>query len=519
MTTDDGPFHAASTGRACTVLVYLADGGLAFGHHDPARPCRRRSHTRYDGAGGGNLGDPWPEHLHPAISAGLPLPLSGTAKPVACGQRPRNLRRHALCRLRPWQGAEIWINPEADQGFGLSNSFGVAGYVSGEAYKLGQKDPYYRMSRAFFRQTIDLGGETEKVDPDLNQLGGSQTANRVVITVGKSRVVDIFDTNKYAHDPRNDFLNWAILDAGTFDYAADAWGATYGAAVEWYQDWWTLRVGLFDLSDVPNSIPLSLPLLHQNSVRRGGRGTAHAVGSTRQAQILYWLSRGNLGTYSDALALAAATATTPSTGAVRNYRSKYGVVLNLEQQLMPDLGMFARLGWTQGGVEEVRFHRHRPDGADRPVDDWRALGPAGRHGRTRRRGQSDLPQRQELSGGGWPGRDHWRRPAADGWAGADHRDLLQLFGRSASPKSPATISSSTIPPTIGSADRCRFLRSGCIPSSDDARRNADIADAIPSERKNEERQNRLSRYQIRITRPPSAILFHKPNTIEPEVTL
>jgi high affinity Mn2+ porin len=76
----------------------------------------------------------------------------------------------------------------------VSNSFGVAGYVSGEAYKLGKNDPYYRMSRAFFRQTIDLGGEIQKVDPDLNQLGGSQTANRVVITIGKYSVVDIFDT-------------------------------------------------------------------------------------------------------------------------------------------------------------------------------------------------------------------------------------------------------------------------------------------------------------------------------------
>ena len=42
--------------------------------------------------------------------------------------------------FRPWPGAEIWINPEVDQGFGLGNSFGVAGYVSGEAYKLGQND-------------------------------------------------------------------------------------------------------------------------------------------------------------------------------------------------------------------------------------------------------------------------------------------------------------------------------------------------------------------------------------------
>ena len=80
--------------------------------------------------------------------------------------------------FRPWQGAEIWINPEIDQGFGLSNSLGVAGYVSGEASKIGENAPYYRTARGFFRQTIDLGGGTEKLDPDLNQLGGTQTTNR-----------------------------------------------------------------------------------------------------------------------------------------------------------------------------------------------------------------------------------------------------------------------------------------------------------------------------------------------------
>jgi high affinity Mn2+ porin len=39
--------------------------------------------------------------------------------------------------VRPWQGAELWINPEIDQGFGLSGVFGVAGFPSAEAYKVG----------------------------------------------------------------------------------------------------------------------------------------------------------------------------------------------------------------------------------------------------------------------------------------------------------------------------------------------------------------------------------------------
>ena len=40
----------------------------------------------------------------------------------------------------------------------------------------------------------------------------------------------------------------SIIDAGAYDYAADAWGYTNGGAVEWTQSWWTLRQGFFDLS-------------------------------------------------------------------------------------------------------------------------------------------------------------------------------------------------------------------------------------------------------------------------------
>jgi high affinity Mn2+ porin len=211
------------------------------------------------------------------------------------------------------------------------------------------------MARAFFRQTIDLGGETQKVDPDLNQLGGTQTANRVVITIGKLSVVDIFDTNKYAHDPRGDFLNWSIIDIGTFDYAADAWGTTYGAAAEWYQDRWTARAGLFDLSNEPNSIHLGFPLLRQTQFVAELEERHTLWEQPGKLKFLYWLTGGNLGSYMDALALAAATGATPSTSTVRRYRTKYGIGLNLEQQLTSDLGMFVKAGWTQGGVEEVDF--------------------------------------------------------------------------------------------------------------------------------------------------------------------
>ena len=67
-------------------------------------------------------------------------------------------------------------------------------------------------------------------------------------TVGRFGVNDIFDTNKFANNPKIDFLNWTAINAGTFDYAGDGWGYSYGAAAEWDTGRWTLRGGVFDLS-------------------------------------------------------------------------------------------------------------------------------------------------------------------------------------------------------------------------------------------------------------------------------
>ncbi len=72
-----------------------------------------------------------------------------------------------------------------------------------------------------------------------------------MLTVGRFGVNDIFDTNRYANNPKADFLNWSLVNAGTFDYAGDGWGYTYGAAGEWYTGPWTLRAGVFDLSASP----------------------------------------------------------------------------------------------------------------------------------------------------------------------------------------------------------------------------------------------------------------------------
>jgi high affinity Mn2+ porin len=256
--------------------------------------------------------------------------------------------------VRLWQGAELWVNPEIDQGFGLSNTFGVAGFPSGEAYKVGASVPYTRVPRMFLRQTVNLGGESEKVESDINQFSGSRSTDRLVITLGKFSVSDVFDTNKYAHDPRKDFMNWAIVDTGTFDYAADAWGYTYGASVEWYKDRWTLRAGVFDLSIEPNNVELD-PQFQQFQSVVEIEHRHEFWGQPGKVAVTGFLSRGPMGRYADAIQLAQLTGGPADITAVRRYTSRSGISLNVEQQVSEDLGLFARTGFASGDVEPYEF--------------------------------------------------------------------------------------------------------------------------------------------------------------------
>jgi high affinity Mn2+ porin len=256
--------------------------------------------------------------------------------------------------VRLWQGAEAWINPEIDQGFGLSGTLGVAGFTSGEAYKVGADFPYARLHRAFVRQTIDLGGDVQKVDAGLNQFSGTQTSDRLVLTVGKIGVVDIFDTNRYAHDPRSDFMNWSIVDTGTFDYAADAWGYTVGAAAEWYTGPWTLRAGVFDLSTAPNQTGLDPTFGQFQSI--GEIERRYSIGDQPgKVAVTGFLTRGRMGSFEDAIQLAAMTGGPAMIAAVRQYQSRGGLSMNLEQQLIPDVGFFARAGFANGDIEPYEF--------------------------------------------------------------------------------------------------------------------------------------------------------------------
>jgi high affinity Mn2+ porin len=288
---------------------------------------------------------------HPAFHADYSGPRS--LDPKSQGNETADATLYAGTRL--WAGAEAWADVELDQGFGLSDTVGVAGFTSGEAYKVGEHRPYFRLPRAFIRQTIDLGAESAPIDSDLNTLARSASADRLVITFGKFGVTDIFDTNQYAHDPRADFMNWSIIDLGSFDYAADAWGFTYGAAAELSLGEWTGRFGVFDGSTIPNDKALDPKPFDQSQEIVEIEHRHRLFGEEGKIKLLAFLTEARLGSYDDAVALAQATGGTPDTALVRRMRDKAGAGINLEQPLVAGGGVFLRAGVTQGNSEVYEF--------------------------------------------------------------------------------------------------------------------------------------------------------------------
>ena len=260
----------------------------------------------------------------------------------------------AFVGARLWRGAELWANAEVDQGFGLSNTLGVAGFPSGEAYKVGKTAPYFKLPRAFLRQTINLGGESAVVESAANQLAGRQSANRLIITLGKFSVGDVFDTNAYAHDPRADFMNWAIIDTGTVDYAANAWGFTFGGAAEWYQGAWTLRTGLFNLSKLPNEPSLETNFSQYQVV--GEIEHRHTLGGHAGAvRMAFWANHGNFLKLGDAIGAYNSTGTLPDSSGLRRRQTRLGWHINAEQELSANLGVFVRAGLADGTLEAYDF--------------------------------------------------------------------------------------------------------------------------------------------------------------------
>jgi high affinity Mn2+ porin len=281
-------------------------------------------------------------------------PYSGTNSLSPESQWKNSTTSTLFLGRRLWEGAEAYFDPEIYEGKGLSQTFGMAGFPNGEANKAGSWGFEYQAARAFVRQVIGLGGATEKIAAGQNQLATVEDVSRITVTSGKFAAADIFDNNSYTHDPRSQFLNWALMDGAAWDYPADARGYTRGAAIELNQTNWALRYGVFLEPKTPNSSDLAFHGINNlaNIVELEERYTIHA--QPGKAHFLVFLNRNREAYYTDAFSLGG-DINAAIAGARQYGHNKYGFAVSAEQRLTDNIGAFTRLSMNDGQSEDFMF--------------------------------------------------------------------------------------------------------------------------------------------------------------------
>lgn len=279
---------------------------------------------------------------------------------------PLSLNRHAEAEasltttlffgLRLARYTALYFDPEIAGGKGFSNVDGLANASNGELPRVASATPKPYLARLFIAQDFGFGGEMEQTEPDENQLGGARPMTRYTIYAGRFTVTDFFDDNRYSHDPRTQFMGWAVMYNGAWDYPADTRGYTWGWVHEFHTRNWSVRYASAAEPKVANGEFFDRRLFRD----RGDIFESERRYSLRKhpgaARLLGFLLHTDSGSYGEALQLAAQNHTAPDINqTLKIGRLKYGFGLNLDQEITQDLGVFGRLGWNDGKTESFAF--------------------------------------------------------------------------------------------------------------------------------------------------------------------
>jgi high affinity Mn2+ porin len=258
--------------------------------------------------------------------------------------------------LRLAQNTQLYFDPEIAGGRGFSNVDGLANPSNGELPRIASATPKPYLARLYVTQDFAFGSERENFESEENQLAGSRPMIRYSITVGRFSLTDFFDNNRYTHDPRTQFMEWAVMYNGAWDYPADTRGYTWGWVHEFHTRNWSLRYGSAAEPKVANGQQFDRRILvNRGDVVEGE--LRHSFGGHPGAvRLLGYANHARSGTYSQAIQLAEQNGGTPDVVATRrNGNLKYGTGISADQEISKDLGFFVRLGWNDGKTESFAF--------------------------------------------------------------------------------------------------------------------------------------------------------------------
>lgn len=268
------------------------------------------------------------------------------------GQVRESVSVDLMVGRRLWRGAEAHVDGLMWQGFGIGKTLGIESFPNGEAFRLGTDVPNVNFTRVFLRQSFGLGGEQEMLEDGLFQLAGKEAISRLTFTIGRFSAKDIFDNNAYANDPRTQFMSWGLMANEAWDYPADSLGYTTGFAAELSQPKWTARYGFFQVPRVANGVAQDPQYLKAWGMVAEWERRFSIKRHPGTLRLLAFLNQTHAGQFQAALDDPLRPANIQAT---RAYRLKYGFGLNLEQEIVTNIGVFWRLGWNDGKTESWNF--------------------------------------------------------------------------------------------------------------------------------------------------------------------
>ncbi|HEY4324624.1 MAG TPA: carbohydrate porin [Mucilaginibacter sp.] len=254
---------------------------------------------------------------------------------------------------RLWKGAEAYFDPELSGGAGLSSTLGVAGFPNGETFRVGGVQNKIYIGRLYFKQSFEWGKEKDTVENDINQLGSLRSKRYFSFAIGKFGMADFFDGNNFSHDPRMQFMNWALMDNAAWDYPANTRGYAIGLVTELGQPDWTLRFALTMVVTQANSSVWDAKILKANTQTVEYERRYKLNGRNGVLRVLGYLNNGKFGNYDLAIKQ---NPQAPVVDSTQQYgRHKYGFGINADQYLTKDFGLFAKASWNDGHTETWFF--------------------------------------------------------------------------------------------------------------------------------------------------------------------
>ena len=275
---------------------------------------------------------------------------------------------------RLWKGAAAFVNPEIAGGRGVGRrdpaapydetlynpAVGIAGFPNGETFRIGSAKPALYIARFYVEQVFALAdAQPEDIVSEANKVKQQRPDSRVVITAGKFSVADMFDNNKFSHDPRTQFMNWSLMSHGAWDYPANTRGYTWGLALEYVRPAYECRLAYSLMPRMANGNVLDWNVGQSGGLTLELEGRYRLLAQPGTVRLLAFRNTSKAPTYQEATQrLLNGTYNTdrPLILYGEQYGGvKYGFGLSLEQPLAINSGLFARVSWNDGKTATWAF--------------------------------------------------------------------------------------------------------------------------------------------------------------------